>query len=106
MPDTWTTNPSMLREALEGLGARCGVEARVLKPRESEWTCYMDSSKWQGDIYIHPVEEFYQSSWYYSPLVILFIAGIFIGLVWGKYFWRPKKKRVLHSAAANPEMGS
>ena len=90
MPDTWTTNPPKLREALQGLGAQCGVEARVLKPREPEWTCYMDSPSWRGDIYIHDVTQLYYYAVFLCPLIILFILGIFTGLLWGRRFWREK----------------
>lgn len=88
MPDTWTTNPESLREALEGLGAVCGVEARVLKLRDPQWTCYMDSPKWQGDIYIHYVGNLYRESAFQNPLIIVFVLGILIGLGWGRRFWR------------------
>ena len=78
----------MLREALLGMGARCGVEPRVLKPRESDWTCYLDSPAWRGDIYIHDVTQLYSHRAFLSPLVILFVTGILLGLIWGRYFWR------------------
>lgn len=89
MPDTWTTNPPKLREALTGLGAKCGRESRVLKPRDPEWTCHMDSPAWQGDIYIHPMTDLYSSNpAIRSPIVVALIVGIFIGLLWGRRFWR------------------
>jgi len=88
MPDVWTTNPEKLRNFLNECGARCGIESRVLKPRDPEWTCGYDSKGWVRDVYIHPVTELY----YFWPMVLVAaIVGIFIGLLWGKRFWRNER---------------
>ena len=88
MPDTWTANREHLRDALQGLGAQCNVEPRVLKPRDQYWTCYLDSPSWRGDIYIHRVEDLIQSSYVLHLLVLALLSGVLIGLLWGKLFWR------------------
>ena len=92
MPDVWTNNPEKLRDIMIESGAVCGAEPRVLKPRDAEWTCHIDSKGWLRDMYIHPVTDLMVSySYFYCPLIIALIVGIFIGLGWGKHFWRPAK---------------
>lgn len=88
MPDVWSANVIHLKSALQGLGAKCGVEARVLKPRDPEWTCYADSDAWRGDVYIHRAEDLLFHTYYLSFAALLTIGGLFLGLLWGKYFWR------------------
>jgi hypothetical protein len=39
----------VLREA----GFTCGVEPRILKGRDPDWTCIVDRDSISGDIYIH-----------------------------------------------------
>ncbi len=84
MPDTWTTNPEKLRDTLLELGATCGVEARVLKPRDPEWTCYVDTNNWMRDIYIHPVSNFFSDLIFIYPLIICVLFGMLIGIAFGK----------------------
>ena len=93
MPDVYTTNPPKLRTALEGLGAKCGLESRVLHPRDKEWTCHLDSPHWQGDAYIHSVGDLLSHQYFLNPLILALISGVFIGLLWGKRFWRPRAVR-------------
>jgi hypothetical protein len=89
MPDVWTTNPPKLRKALELEGATCGVEPRVLKPRDSEWTCHINGDPISYDVYIHDVRDL-TSSWDgFLPLFVLCGGiGVLLGLYWGKLFWR------------------
>ena len=88
MPDVWTTNPSKLKNYLVESGSTCGVPGRVLAGRDPEWTCTYDSKGWLRDIYIHPVSELYFSPPIGSLFVIILVIGIFIGLLWGRRFWR------------------
>lgn len=92
MPDLWTTNPEKLRDVLQRLGAKCGAEPRVLKPRDPEWTCHADFEDVRYDVYIHSI---FDGSFPYLTQIgsILLIVGIFSGLVWGRWFWRPVTKR-------------
>ena len=86
MPDVWTTNPEKLRTVFEELGAPCGVEARVLKPRDQEWTCHIDSKGWLRDVYIHDIREIYTDSTYIIPLVFSLLLGLLLGRLWARHF--------------------
>ena len=90
MPDVWTTNPEKLREYLRESGSVCGVKGRVLSGRDPAWTCTYDSKGWLRDVYIHSFYKLYDQPVFYLPLVIAAGAGILIGLVWGRLFWRPR----------------
>lgn len=79
MPDNFTTNPTHLRKAVQGLGAECGVFPRVISSRDPEWTCYMDSDIWQGDIYIHSISEFFFAAHFLVPLCLAFVLGSVFG---------------------------
>ena len=79
MPDVWTTNPQKLRRALEFAGAPCGGEARVLKPRDKDWTCYVDGGGYIRDIYIHHWSDFLKSDPFTSILMITSCLGILFG---------------------------
>jgi hypothetical protein len=57
MPDIWTKHPDIVKALLEEGGFQCGVEPRVLKPRDPNWTCIINGEKISGDLYIHPVSE-------------------------------------------------
>lgn len=57
MPDIWTKHPDIVKALLEEAGFQCGVEPRVLKPRDPNWTCIVDGERIAGDIYIHPLSE-------------------------------------------------
>ena len=74
MPDVWTTNPQKLRDAIQSTGAECGVEPRVLKPRDKEWTCHIHAENISYDIYIHPVEKLYLHPFFINHLIILAIS--------------------------------
>jgi len=85
MPDVWSANPAKLKGIFIELGAKCGVEARVLKPRDPQWTCHIDSGGWLRDVYIHHYREFYSDFLFWAPLGIALILGIFAGLFWGRH---------------------
>jgi hypothetical protein len=53
MPDIWTHHPEIVRDLLREAGFTCGVEPRILKGRDPDWTCIVDGNKIAGDIYIH-----------------------------------------------------
>lgn len=87
MPDVWTTNPHKLRNYLKESGSTCGVEPRVLEGRDPAWTCTYDSKGWLRDVYIHSIHEVQAHSVFLAPVLLMFIGGIFLGLLWGKRFW-------------------
>ena len=90
MPDVWTTNREKLKNYLIESGSTCEVPGRVLEGRDPYWTCTYDSKGWIRDIYIHPVEDFYFSAPFGSIIVLAWAAGLFLGLLWGKRFWRQR----------------
>lgn len=53
MPDIWTHHPEIVRDLLREAGFTCGVEPRILKGRDPDWTCIVDGNGVGGDIYIH-----------------------------------------------------
>jgi hypothetical protein len=53
MPDIWTHYPEIVRDLLREAGFTCGVEPRILKGRDPDWTCIVDGNRIAGDIYIH-----------------------------------------------------
>ena len=53
MPDIWTHHPEIVRDLLREAGFTCGVEPRILKGRDPDWTCIVDGQRIGGDIYIH-----------------------------------------------------
>src|SRR5438876_6159252 len=56
MPDIWTHHPEIVRDLLREAGFTCGVEPRILKGRDPDWTCIVDGNKIAGDIYIHQAD--------------------------------------------------
>lgn len=57
MPDIWTKHPEIVRDLLKEGGFKCGVEPRILKGRDPNWTCIVDGKTMWGDLYIHHVDE-------------------------------------------------
>ena len=57
MPDIWTKHPEIVRDLLQVGSFKCGVEPRVLKGRDANWTCIVDGKAMSGDLYVHHVEE-------------------------------------------------
>ena len=53
MPDIWSHHPEIVRDLLREAGFTCGVEPRILKGRDPDWTCIVDGKRIVGDIYIH-----------------------------------------------------
>jgi hypothetical protein len=53
LPDIWTEHPEIVRDLLREAGFTCGVEPRVLKGRDPDWTCILDGKNIAGDIYVH-----------------------------------------------------
>ncbi len=56
LPDVWTEHPEIVRDLLREAGFSCGVEPRILKGRDPDWTCIIDGQRIGGDIYIHQAE--------------------------------------------------
>lgn len=53
LPDVWSEYPEIVRDLLVEAGFTCGVEPRILKGRDPDWTCIIDGQRLGGDIYIH-----------------------------------------------------
>lgn len=56
LPDIWTDHPEIVRDLLREAGFGCGVEPRILKGRDPDWTCIIDGPHIGGDIYIHQAD--------------------------------------------------
>jgi hypothetical protein len=56
LPDVWTEHPEIVRDLLREAGFSCGVEPRILKGRDPDWTCIIDGQRIGGDIYIHQAD--------------------------------------------------
>ena len=56
LPDIWTEHPEIVRDLLREAGFSCGVEPRILKGRDPDWTCIIDGQRIGGDIYIHQAD--------------------------------------------------
>jgi hypothetical protein len=56
VPDIWTERPDIVRDLLREAGFTCGVEPRILKDRDPDWTCTIDGERIGGDIYIHEAD--------------------------------------------------
>ena len=56
LPDIWTEYPEIVRDLLREAGFSCGVEPRILKGRDPDWTCIIDGQRIRGDIYIHQAD--------------------------------------------------
>jgi hypothetical protein len=53
LPDIWTQHPETVRDLLREATFTCGVQPRILKGRDPDWTCIIDGKNIGGDIYIH-----------------------------------------------------
>ena len=53
LPDIWTQHPEIVRDLLREAAFTCGVQPRILKGRDPDWTCIIDGKNIGGDIYIH-----------------------------------------------------
>ena len=94
MPDIWTKHPDIVRDLLQAGSFKCGVEPRILKGRDANWTCIVDGKTISGDIYVHRVEEILKGSsgverpggigtfggWEFIVLGVLF--AVVIGQAW------------------------
>ena len=92
MPDIWTFNREKVKTALTEQGATCEASPRVIKDRETEWTCHIDLVAPKNnivgyDIYIHDANQFYLS----QHAIYLFILIFAIGFLTG-FLWRPRFK--------------
>jgi hypothetical protein len=56
LPDVWTHHPEIVRDLLQEAGFTCGVQPRILKGRDPEWTCIVDGKRIAGDIYVHQAD--------------------------------------------------
>jgi hypothetical protein len=98
MPDIWTTNPEKVRRMISEVCGQCGVESRVLHPRDPAWTCQIDLPPGKvlpdgtigWDIYLHRLEELWTMPPFSSLLVLMFCGGVLLGVLWGKRFWRAR----------------
>jgi hypothetical protein len=90
MPDVWTSSPQKLKNMLSHGGFKCGLEPKVVKDRNPNWTCGIDTQVWYGEIYIHPL----QTSWTSGPttvfMAIALILGIAAGYIVGQKSEKPR----------------
>ena len=89
MPDIYTKHPDIVKNLLETGGFRCGIEPRILKPRDPEWTCGVDGEGYYGDIYIHHLDELKNT----EGVPGLQGLGFFLLLFGGLMITRAAKKR-------------
>ena len=76
---------------LSDTGWQCGVEGRILKGRDSELTCVIDTPRWYGDIYIHSAWDLYLTPFVLSHLALALVLGAVIGLKLGKNYCVEKR---------------
>ncbi len=88
MPDVWTHHPEMLRDFLVEAGLPCGVEPRVLHPRDPYWTCHIDGKGWIGDIYIHNASSPLSGSPFFDCLFALLLVTFASGYLLGRLMQR------------------
>lgn len=92
MPDIWTFNREKARDALSELGAECGVQPRVLKDRDPEWTCHINREHPNEagvigyDVYINDAADFFYSALAISFFIMVFGLGFLAGFVWRPRF--------------------
>jgi len=84
MPDVWTLNPEKLRTMLESADIECGVEPRVLRDRDPEWTCHIDRPGWIADVYIHDARSPWDSPLVFWLGIAILLVGLTIGVLVGK----------------------
>ncbi|MCO6430282.1 MAG: hypothetical protein J5J00_05425 [Deltaproteobacteria bacterium] len=80
MPDIWTTRRDHMKGFLQQLGAECGVEPRIIRPRDKEWTCHVDGPGWIGDIYLHDVRAIWTIPLINEVMLGCLIAGALLGI--------------------------
>jgi hypothetical protein len=78
LPDVWTEHPEIVRELLREAGFTCGVEPRILKGRNPDWTCIIDGKRIGGDIYIHQADTILGLS---MGAVVLVLLGLLVAVV-------------------------
>ena len=80
MPDIWTHHPEIVRDLLREAGFTCGVEPRILKGRDPDWTCIVDGKRIAGDIYIHQADDTILSAGMaalvFGPLGVLLLVAL------------------------------
>ncbi len=87
MPDIWTFNPEKVKKALITQGAKCEIDARVIKDRDPNWTCHLDLEEINKegivgyDIYIHDANSFYTSDKSIALFISIFFSGIALGFI-------------------------
>lgn len=79
MPDVYTSNPQKLKMMLSESGFTCGVQSRILKPRDPNWTCIVNHPTWYGDIYIHDSLAFTTNPLVIIPCALAFVLGMTLG---------------------------
>jgi hypothetical protein len=78
LPDVWTKHPEIVRDLLREAGFTCGVDPRILKGRDPDWTCIIDGKRIGGDIYIHQADTIFGVS---MGAVVLVVLGMLVAVV-------------------------
>lgn len=94
LPDVWTEHPEIVRDLLREAGFTCGVEPRILKGRNPDWTCIIDGKRIGGDIYIHQADTILGVSMGAVVLVLLglLVAAVVVVLWQARMITRLKRK--------------
>jgi hypothetical protein len=94
LPDVWTEHPEIVRDLLREAGFTCGVEPRILKGRDPDWTCIIDGKQIGGDIYIHQADTILGVSMGAVALVLLgLLVAVAVVVVWqARMITRLKRK--------------
>jgi len=98
LPDVWTEHPEIVRDLLREAGFTCGVEPRILKGRNPEWTCIIDGKRIGGDIYIHQANTILGLRMGAVALVLLgLLVAALVVVVWQVWVITRLKRRPLGS---------
>jgi hypothetical protein len=71
--------PQIVRDLLQEAGFTCGVEPRILKGRDPEWTCIVDGKRIAGDIYVHQADTILSTgiaALVFAPLGVLLLVAL------------------------------
>jgi hypothetical protein len=78
LPDIWTEHPEIVRDLLREAGFTCGVEPRILKGRDPDWTCIIDGKHIGGDVYVHQADTILGVS---MGTVVFAVLGVLVAVV-------------------------
>jgi hypothetical protein len=98
LPDIWTEHPEIVRDLLREAGLTCGVEPRILKGRDPDWTCILDGKNIAGDIYIHQADTILGVGMAAVAFALLgVLLGVVIVLLWQAWVISRLKRKLRSS---------